>query len=144
MGEHSLRVSKDTSKVVLNSLALDLSDVYLHSEALQSTQEPSSTEFDNTNQRVLFTFPTNLPADSKARLSISFKADINTQLMGYYKSIGGTKDKIVYALTQFQVSSKNYTYRSHCMPHSFSSLQRRDALFPAGTSPGLRRLSPSR
>ncbi|KAM5543145.1 hypothetical protein V8D89_003019 [Ganoderma adspersum] len=100
--EISLRVSKGTSKVVLNSLALDLSDVYLHSEALQNTQEPSSIDFDDTNQRVLFMFPATLPADSKARLSISFKADINTQLMGYYKSIGGTEDKIIYALTQFQ------------------------------------------
>ena len=98
-----MRVSKDTSKIVLNSLALELSDVSLHSDALQSTQQPSSTDFDDANQRVLFTFPTALPADSGARLVISFKADINTRLMGYYKSTGGKDGKTVYALTQFQV-----------------------------------------
>ncbi len=144
MDERSLRVIKDTSKIVLNSLALDLSDVSLYSETLQNTQEPSSIDFNDTNQRVLFTFPTTLPADSKAELSVSFKAGINTQLMGYYKSTGGKDGNVVYALTQFQVSCECLTYLSHHTPDCFSSPQQRDVHSHAGMSRGLKQRSPSR
>ncbi len=100
----SLKVNKETSKVVLNSLFLDLDQVSLHSDALHVQQEPSSKEFDPVQQRVVFTFADALPADSTARLTIAFKAAITGHMMGYYKSTGGADGKTIYALTQFQVS----------------------------------------
>ncbi|TBU53789.1 hypothetical protein BD310DRAFT_937381 [Dichomitus squalens] len=100
--EISLRIGTDTSTVVLNSLALEFSEVSLHSYALQNTQTPSATEIDDTRQRVIFTFPDVLPANSTARLKIAFKADVSSQMMGYYRSTGGKDSKTVYALTQFQ------------------------------------------
>ncbi|KAI0717276.1 peptidase family M1-domain-containing protein [Cerioporus squamosus] len=97
-----LRVNRETSKVVLNSLYLDLDHVLLQSDALHALQEPCSREFDADQQRVVFTFTEALPADSAARLTISFKAAITGHLMGYYKSTGGADGKTIYALTQFQ------------------------------------------
>ena len=76
----------------------------MHSDALNDVQNASSTEFDSVQQRVIFTFSKALPADSTARLTISFKADITDHMMGYYKSTGGTDGKTICALTQFQVS----------------------------------------
>ncbi|RDX48017.1 hypothetical protein OH76DRAFT_1484207 [Lentinus brumalis] len=97
-----LKVNKETSKVVLNSLFLDLDQVSLHSDALHVQQEPSSKDFDPVRQRVVFTFADALPADSTARLTIAFKAAITGHMMGYYKSTGGADGKTIYALTQFQ------------------------------------------
>ncbi|RPD63715.1 hypothetical protein L227DRAFT_496652 [Lentinus tigrinus ALCF2SS1-6] len=97
-----LKVNKEASKIVLNSLELDLDEVSLHSGAPEAIQTPSSVDFDPVQQRVIFTFANALPADSTARLSISFKADITGHMMGYYKSTGGADGKTIYALTQFQ------------------------------------------
>ena len=101
----SLKINKETSKIVLNVLELTLDEVSLHSDASKEVQQPSTTEIDSKDQRVIFAFAKALPARSEARLTISFKADITGHMAGYYKSLGGADGKTVCALTQFQVRS---------------------------------------
>ena len=142
---YSIRTSQETSTILLNSLALELSEVSLHSDALQSYQTPSATEYDDKRQRVAFTFPDALPANTIARLKLAFKADISTRMMGYYKSTGGKDRGTVYALTQFQVCSGIPTdvlslICAETLPHS---LQLQGALSRAGMNPTSRRLSRS-
>ena len=99
-----LQVNVDTSAITLNTLDLDLEEVHLRSEGSDVSQSASSKEYEPVHQRTTFTFPKTLPAHSKARLTITFSAEITGHMMGYYKSIGGQDGKTVYALTQFQVS----------------------------------------
>ena len=130
---------------MLNSLALELSEVSLHSDALQSYQTPSATEFDDKRQRWAFTFPKALPANSTARLKIAFKANISTHMMGYYKSTGGKDGKTVYALTQFQVCSglSVDVLSLICAETLPLSLQLQGGLSRAGTNPTSKRPSRS-
>lgn len=100
---YSLKVNKETSQIVLNSLELDLDKILLWSTAAETTvQAPSWIQFDTVQQRAIFNFGRKLPANSIAQLQISFKADITGRLAGYYKSTGGADGKTIYALTQFQ------------------------------------------
>ncbi|KAI0779918.1 peptidase family M1-domain-containing protein [Fomes fomentarius] len=97
-----LHVNKETSKIVLNALDLTVDEVSLHSDALNESQQATSRDFDSKEQRAIFTFAKALPPNSKARLSVSFKADITGRMAGYYRSLGGTDGKTICALTQFQ------------------------------------------
>lgn len=98
-----LEVKKQTSTIVLNVADLDISDVILHSHALQNEQPDTTRSLDAKSERVTFCFPNALPASSEATLSITFSGKLSGSMMGYYKSSyqhdGSTKS---YALTQFE------------------------------------------
>ncbi|KAI0674766.1 hypothetical protein C8Q78DRAFT_498501 [Trametes maxima] len=100
-----LRVHKDTSKIVLNTLDLQLKEITIHSRELNEVLKASDRVFDRITQRGTFTFPKILPAGSHARLVISFEGGLTGNLSGYYISTGGKDGEIVYSLTQFQPTS---------------------------------------
>ncbi|KAI0373350.1 leucyl aminopeptidase [Pilatotrama ljubarskyi] len=97
-----LHVDKETSRVVLNTANLDLGDVSLQSAALEGVQTASAREFDTANERGIFSFAKALPADSKARLSVTFKGELTGDMLGYYRSTGGKDGELKYTLTQFE------------------------------------------
>ena len=100
-------MNRETSRIVLHSLDLDLVEVSLLSDANPRPQPATSIEFDTspTQQRAAFTFAKPAPAHSEAVLAVAYKADITDFRAGYYKSLGGADNKAVYALTQFQVGA---------------------------------------
>ena len=89
---------------MLNTANLDLGDITLQSSVLQDVQSATSRQFDEANERGIFSFPSALPADSKARLSLSFKGPLTGDMMGYYRSTGGKDGELTYTLTQFEVT----------------------------------------
>ena len=99
----SLQVIKETSKVVLHTASLELGSASLQSDALQSVQDAQTREFDEKNERGIFSFNTALPAGSKARFSIPFKGALTGDMLGYYRSTGGKDGELKYTLTQFEV-----------------------------------------
>ncbi|KAJ6623433.1 leucyl aminopeptidase [Mycena sp. CBHHK59/15] len=98
-----LNIHQETSTVVLNSKDLNLGDASIYSDGLQSEQLQSEQTVDKELDRVTFTFPTALPAGSKAQLKVDFNSPLRASMTGYYKSAweqdGQTKH---YALTQFE------------------------------------------
>ncbi|KAI0806986.1 peptidase family M1-domain-containing protein [Fomes fomentarius] len=98
-----LHVNKETSKLVLNTASLELGDVSLQSGTdAQDVQTASAREFDDANERGIFSFGKALPAGSKARISVSFKGELTGDMLGYYRSTGGEDGGIKYTLTQFE------------------------------------------
>ncbi|RDX52652.1 hypothetical protein OH76DRAFT_1553921 [Lentinus brumalis] len=97
-----VHVNKETSTLVLNTANLELGDVSLQSDALKNVQSVASTKFDEANERGIFSFAKALPANSKARLSLSFKGPLTGDMMGYYRSTGGKDGELTYTLTQFE------------------------------------------
>ncbi|KAJ6546483.1 leucyl aminopeptidase [Mycena vulgaris] len=75
----------------------------IYSDGLQSEQLQSGQSIDKDLQRVAFTFPSALPAGSKAQLKVGFNGPLRASMTGYYVSTweedGETKN---YALTQFE------------------------------------------
>ena len=67
-------------------------------------QSATSRQFDETNERGIFSFPKALPVGSKARLSLSFKGPLTNDMLGYYRSTGGKDGELTYTLTQFEVA----------------------------------------
>ncbi len=97
-------MNKETSKLVLNTASLELGDVSLQSGSdAQDVQTASAREFDDANERGIFSFGKALPAGSKARISVSFKGELTGDMLGYYRSTGGKDGGIKYTLTQFEV-----------------------------------------
>jgi aminopeptidase 2 len=77
----------------------------MHSNALKIEQSQSSEYFDTDAERVTYSFPTALPAGSKAELCIGFRGDLTGGMAGYYKSSWEHEGKTkFYALTQFEAS----------------------------------------
>nr|VWO96865.1 Probable aminopeptidase N PepN (Lysyl aminopeptidase) (LYS-AP) (Alanine aminopeptidase) [Ganoderma boninense] len=99
-----LQVIKETSKVVLHTASLELGGASLHSDALQSVQDAHTREFDDKNERGIFSFDKALPAGSKARFSVPFKGPLTGDMLGYYRSTGGKDGEFKYTLTQFEAS----------------------------------------
>ncbi len=105
-----------------------MDEVSLHSDALNESQQATSRDFDSKEQCAIFTFAKALPPNSKARLSVSFRADITGRMAGYYKSLGGADSKTICALTQFQVGSSPFVY---CIvPDMLFSAHRCEASIP--------------
>ena len=77
----------------------------IYSEALRVKYSQSGESFDAVAERITYSFPTTLPAGSKAELHIGFRGKLTGGMAGYYKSSweheGTTK---FYALTQFEAS----------------------------------------
>ncbi|KAJ7134962.1 leucyl aminopeptidase [Mycena crocata] len=99
----SLDVNEETSTVELNSNDLELGNASIYSDASQSEQLQSGQTVNKDLQRVTFTFPSALPAGSKAQLKVAFSGPLRASMTGYYMSAweqdGQTKH---YALTQFE------------------------------------------
>ena len=89
---------------MLNTANLELGDISLHSGALKDIQPATASNIDEKNERGIFTFAKALPADSKARLSVSFKGTLTGDMLGYYRSTGGKDGELTYTLTQFEVT----------------------------------------
>ncbi|KAI0633686.1 peptidase family M1-domain-containing protein [Trametes polyzona] len=102
-----LNIAKQTSKIALNTLDLDLTDVVIYPDAtnVQGGLRAMDTHLDRVSQRGTFTFPSPLTAGTEARLSIAFSGKLTSNLSGYYRSAGGADGKTVYSLTQFQPTS---------------------------------------
>jgi len=97
-------VKNETSTVVFNTSALDIRDVSIYSQTLQSQQSPSSQFSDKALERATLQFLTPLPAGSKAELRVGFQGNLTGAMMGYYKSSWEHEGKKkYYALTQFEV-----------------------------------------
>jgi aminopeptidase 2 len=78
----------------------------IYSEALKIEQLQSGESFDTVAERVTYSFPTALPAGSKAELRIGFGGKLTGGMAGYYKSSWEHEGKTkFYALTQFEASS---------------------------------------
>ncbi|KAI5890288.1 uncharacterized protein SCHCODRAFT_02631407 [Schizophyllum commune H4-8] len=98
-----LDIKEDTKDFVLNSSALQLSPARVWCDSLETDQMQSSTSYDKTQERLTISFPTALPAGSKAVLTIPFHASLSESMTGYYRAaceVYGVKEH--YALTQFQ------------------------------------------
>lgn len=127
-------MNKETSSIVLNTAKLDLGEVTLRSESLQDVQTASSRDFDTENERGIFSFAKPLPANAKARLSVSYKGELTGDMLGYYRSSGGKDGELKYTLTQFEV----VTSISNSMLAVYLASNSQQLLggpSPAGTSP---------
>ena len=123
---NSLDILRETSTISLNITELKLKKAYvntssrpidrlfitrrsIYSDVLKGGQAQAckSVEIDTVSERVTYTFPSVLPAGSKAELTIAYAGRLTGNMAGYYKSSwvheGKTKH---YALTQFEVSFK--------------------------------------
>ncbi|KAG6885073.1 hypothetical protein C0993_006152 [Termitomyces sp. T159_Od127] len=99
----SLDIHRETSSVTLNATALELGKASIYSNTLETEQEELAPSFNNDAQRVTYSFPKVLPAESLAQLKIGFSGKLTGSMTGYYKSlyeVDGTKK--AYALTQFE------------------------------------------
>lgn len=75
----------------------------IYSDVLKIEQPQSGESFDTVAERVTYSFPTVLPAGSKAELRIGFGGKLTGGMAGYYKSSWEHEGKTkFYALTQFE------------------------------------------
>jgi aminopeptidase 2 len=99
-----LEVKEKTSALTFNVADLELSDISLFSHDLRMQQINISRSLDSEAERGTLDFPTTLPANSTATLTIAFSGKLTGAMMGYYKSTyEGDGEKKVYSLTQFEV-----------------------------------------
>lgn len=56
------------------------------------------------NERVVYSLSKPLLKGASARLSVTFKGELNGKMVGYYRSAGGKDRELKYTLTQFEVS----------------------------------------
>ncbi|KAJ2930053.1 hypothetical protein H1R20_g7024, partial [Candolleomyces eurysporus] len=99
----SFDVVKETSSITLNTTALDLGKVTVHSDALKGSQTPADRSFDKTQERASFQLESPLPAGSKGDIKIHFSGELTGSMLGYYKSSWEDDGKSKsYALTQFE------------------------------------------
>ncbi|KAJ7694164.1 leucyl aminopeptidase [Mycena rosella] len=84
---------------------LELGTASIHSDVLQSEHLQSGQIIDKEMQRVTFTFPSALPAGSKAQLKVAFNSPLRASMTGYYRSSWEEDGhKKHYALTQFEAT----------------------------------------
>ncbi|ETW82731.1 Metallo peptidase M1 [Heterobasidion irregulare TC 32-1] len=97
-----LDILRTTRTITLNAATnLTLAPASLStSETL--TLAPTASTYDAPTERATFAFAQDLPAGSKATLSVGFSAPLDGSMTGYYAS---KWDKGVYALTQFEPTS---------------------------------------
>lgn len=97
-------MKEETSALTFNVADLELSDITLYSHDLRMHQVNISKTFDSETEQGTLVFPTVLPANSTATLTIAFSGELTGAMMGYYKSTyEGDGEKKVYSLTQFEV-----------------------------------------
>ncbi|KAI0064924.1 leucyl aminopeptidase [Artomyces pyxidatus] len=94
-----LEVVRPTASIVLNAAAnLVLTPASLSTPTVTQLA-PIETSYDESTQRISYTFPQELPKDNKITLRIGFAAPLTGSMSGYYKSAW---DKGIYSLTQFE------------------------------------------
>ncbi|KZT03397.1 uncharacterized protein LAESUDRAFT_761974 [Laetiporus sulphureus 93-53] len=98
----SLDVKEETNKIVLNTRDLKLTQVTVYLNDADIEMRPVDMSFDKTAELVTFSLPESLPRGSKAQLEIIFEAQLTDIMRGYYRSRGGTDDKEIYSITQFE------------------------------------------
>ncbi|KAJ2992946.1 hypothetical protein NUW54_g7815 [Trametes sanguinea] len=77
-----LHIVRGTSKIVFNTLDLELSEVTLHLEGHEEVLHESKREFDRVAARGIITFSKTLPAGTSARLSITIEGKLIARLQG--------------------------------------------------------------
>ncbi|KAJ2995303.1 hypothetical protein NUW54_g7413 [Trametes sanguinea] len=97
-----LHIVRGTSKIVFNTLDLELGEITLQLQGHEDVLHESKREFDRVAARGIITFPKTLPAGTNARLTITFEGKLTSSLSGYYRCVGDADGKNVYSLTQFQ------------------------------------------
>ncbi|KAF8232360.1 hypothetical protein L208DRAFT_1272750 [Tricholoma matsutake] len=113
----SLDVLQETSSITLNTSDLELSTASIYSDVLKIEQPQSGESFDTVAERVIYSFPTVLPAGSKAELRIGFGGKLTGGMAGYYKSSWEHEGKTkFYALTQFEAAFMKPTAARRAFP----------------------------
>jgi aminopeptidase 2 len=93
----SLDVKEETNHIVFNAASLELDQATLQSEALKTEQiQITEQSFDEDLDRVTIKLASPLPANSKAKLRVPFKAPITGGMIGYYFSHTEIDGKKVY------------------------------------------------
>lgn len=76
-------MAKDTTEIVFNAGEdLSLRDVTVHSTALKTEQVQSGKIIDTSNERAIVELVTPLPADSSAKLKVSFTSKLTGSMLG--------------------------------------------------------------
>lgn len=97
-------MQKETSKLVFHSSELNISDIVLHNQSNDVTENPISQSLDPVTERAIVEFPTTLQKGSTVVLRIKFQGPLTGDLMGYYRSSWKNEGKEdYYSLTQFEV-----------------------------------------
>jgi aminopeptidase 2 len=101
----SIDINRPVNAITLHAAKpLQVTHATLSSHALktESVQNATAIEIDEKGERAVLKFGAELPAGSKARLSLWFSAPLEASMMGYYKSsyTKGNGEKSHYSLTQ--------------------------------------------
>ncbi|SJX60857.1 probable AAP1-alanine/arginine aminopeptidase [Sporisorium reilianum f. sp. reilianum] len=100
-----LDVLEDTTSIVFNAAEkLHLSKSLVLSQALKTDNKSIvALDIDTKHERATAKLPNALPKGSKAQLVVAFASDIDSSMMGYYRSTWEHEGKKgYYALTQFE------------------------------------------
>ncbi|KAF9077343.1 peptidase M1, membrane alanine aminopeptidase [Rhodocollybia butyracea] len=104
--EIDLKVNAETSKIVLNTVDLQLYDVSVTIPGGEEVFVPVSQSRDSTNQRATFAFPNTFAVGVSLKLFIVFEGQLSGNLIGYYE---GTwehgSEKKIYTVTQFAATA---------------------------------------
>ncbi|KAH9823958.1 alanyl aminopeptidase [Melampsora americana] len=98
-------IKSETDTITFHAAqSLSVLNVVIESESLGNTPEPAkSISFDHKFERCTVVLSKPLPANTKATLGMVFKAELEGNMMGYYKaSYAFEGKKGVYGLTQFE------------------------------------------
>ncbi|KAF9077341.1 leucyl aminopeptidase [Rhodocollybia butyracea] len=101
--EIDLKVNAETSKIVLNTADLQLSDVSVTIPGGEEAFVPVSHSTDKINQRSTFVFPSTFAPGVSLRLFIMFEGRLGGNLIGYYEGTWEAEGKKnFYTVTQFE------------------------------------------
>jgi hypothetical protein len=93
----------------IDKYAITYRSIYSNVSKSEQVQSSESVEFDTVSERVIYTFPSILPAGSKAILTIVFGGRLTGSMAGYYRSSWEHEGKKKhYALTQFEASCPDH------------------------------------
>jgi aminopeptidase N len=81
-------ITKPTKEIVLNTLEVDLisTSVVVESTKASQTFETKTFSYDAKAQRATISFEQELPVSKKASIAIEFKAIMNNEMAGFYRS----------------------------------------------------------
>ncbi|GME27862.1 glutamyl aminopeptidase [Neofusicoccum parvum] len=84
----SAEIRKPTKQIVLNTHQLKIHEASVVTEHTKTQQSIKTTNvsYDEKNQRATLTFDQELPASSKADVTIKFQGTINNLMAGFYRS----------------------------------------------------------